>query len=128
MKIVATIARYLMGLVFVVFGLDKFFHFFPQQPLPPGVAGQFMSAFVATKYAMLVGSFEVVGGLFLLANRFVPLALAFLAPVIVNILFVNATMAPQAIPVSLVVTLCWILVYFRLRSEFAPLFKPTKQE
>jgi len=128
MKIVATIARYLMGLVFVVFGLDKFFHFFPQQPLPPGVAGQFMYAFVATKYAMLVGAFEVVGGLFLLANRFVPLALAFLAPVIVNILFVNATMAPQAIPVSLVVTLCWILVYFRLRSEFAPLFKPTKQE
>ena len=128
MKIAATIARYLMGLIFVVFGLDKFFHFFPQPPLPAGVAGQFMSLFVATKYAMLVGSFEVVGGLFLLANRFVPLALAFLAPVLVNILFVNATMTPQAIPVSLLVTLCWILVYFRVRPEFAPLFKPTKQE
>jgi uncharacterized membrane protein YphA (DoxX/SURF4 family) len=128
MKIAATIARYLMGLVFVVFGLNKFFNFIPSGPLPGGVAGQFMAAFIATKYAMLVGSFEVVGGLFLLANRFVPLALAFLAPVLVNILFVNATMAPQAIPVSIVVTLCWILVYFRVRSEFAPLFKPTKQE
>jgi hypothetical protein len=77
---------------------------------------------------MLVGTFEVIAGLFLLANRFVPLALAFLAPVIVNILFVNATLTPQAIPVSLVVTLCWILVYFRVRSVFQPLFLPTKQE
>lgn len=128
MKIAATIARYLMGLIFVVFGLDKFLHFFPQQPLPPGLAGQFMAAFIATKYAMLVGTFEVVGGLFLLANRYVPLALAFLAPVIVNILFVTAVMAPQAVGPSAVVTVCWILVYFRVRPEFAPLFKPTRQE
>ncbi|HEX3894483.1 MAG TPA: DoxX family membrane protein [Terracidiphilus sp.] len=128
MKIAATIARYLMGLIFVVFGLNKFFNFMPTGPLPGGMAGQFMTVFIATKYAMLVGTFEVIAGLFLLANRFVPLALAFLAPVIVNILFVNATLTPQAIPVSLVVTLCWILVYFRVRSVFQPLFLPTKQE
>lgn len=128
MKIAATIARYLMGLIFVVFGLNKFFNFIPAGPMPGGVAGQFMNAFIVTKYAMMVGSFEVVGGLFLLANRFVPLALAFLAPVIVNILFVNATMAPQGLPAGVVVTLCWLLVYFRVRSEFQPLFKPTKQE
>jgi len=128
MKIAATIARYLMGLIFVVFGLNKFFNFIPTGPLPGGLAGQFMTVFIATKYAMLVGSFEVVAGLFLLANRFVPLALAFLAPVIVNILFVTATMTPQAVGPTAVVTLCWILVYFRVRSEFAPLYKPTKQE
>jgi putative oxidoreductase len=128
MKIVATIARYLMGLIFVVFGLNKFFNFIPTGPLPAGVAGQFMTVFMVTKYAMMVGSFEVVGGLFLLANRFVPLALAFLAPVIVNILFVTATMTPQAVGPTVVVTICWILVYFRVRPEFAPLFKPTKQE
>ena len=128
MKIVATIARYLMGLIFVVFGLNKFFNFIPSGPMPGGMAGQFMGVFIATKYAMMVGSFEVVGGLFLLANRFVPLGLAFLAPVIVNILFVNATMTPQAIPATAIVTICWVLVYFRVRSEFAPLFKPTKQE
>lgn len=128
MKIVATIARYLMGLIFVVFGLNKFLNFMPTGPMPGGIPGQFMNIFIVTKWAMLVGTFEVVGGLFLLANRFVPLALAFLAPVIVNILFVNATMTPQALPATLVVTVCWILVYFRVRSEFAPLFKPTKQE
>lgn len=128
MKIAATIARYLMGLIFVVFGLNKFFNFIPSPPLPGGVAGQFMNAFIVTKWAMLVGAFEVVGGLFLLANRFVPLALAFLAPVIVNILFVNATMTQQGLPAGIIVTLCWLLVYFRVRSEFAPLFKPTKQE
>jgi len=128
MKIVATIARYLMGLIFVVFGLNKFFNFIPSGPMPTGLAGEFMNVFITTKYAMLVGSFEVVGGLFLLANRFVPLALAFLAPVIVNILFVNATMTPQALPVTIVVTVCWLLVYFRVRSVFQPLFLPSKQE
>ncbi len=128
MKIAATVARYLMGLTFVVFGLNKFFNFIPAGPMPAGVAGQFMNVFIVTKYAMMVGSFEVVGGLFLLANRFVPLALAFLAPVIVNILFVNITMTPQAIPVTLVVTICWIVVYFRVHSAFQPLFKPTRQE
>jgi putative oxidoreductase len=101
MKIAATIARYLMGLIFLVFGLNKFFNFIPSPPLPGGVPGEFMHAFLVTKYAMLVGTFEVVGALFLLANRFVPLALAFLAPVIVNILFVNATMAQQGLPASL---------------------------
>lgn len=128
MKIVATIARYLMGLIFLVFGLNKFFNFMPQPPLPGGIPGEFMHVFIATKYAMLVGSFEVVAGLFLLANRFVPLALAFLAPVIVNILFVNATMTPQAIPATAVVTICWLLVYFRVRTAFQPLFLPSKQE
>jgi putative oxidoreductase len=128
MKIVATIARYLMGLIFVVFGLNKFFNFMPTGPLPGGIAGQFMNVFMVTKWAMVVGAFEVVAGLFLLANRFVPLAIAFLAPVIVNILFVNATMTPQAIPATAVVTICWLLVYFRVRAAFQPLFLPSKQE
>jgi len=128
MKIVATIARYLMGLIFLVFGLNKFFNFIPSGPIPTGIPGEFMHVFITTKYAMLVGSFEVVAALFLLANRFVPLAIAFLAPVIVNILFVNATMTPQALPATIVVTICWILVYFRVRAAFQPLFLPSKQE
>ena len=124
MKIAATVARYLMGIIFVVFGLNKFLNFIPSGPLPGGAAGQWVNAMFVTKYFMLVGVFEGVGGILLLFNRYVPLALVLLAPVIVNILFVNAVMVPMGLPSGLLVTICWALVYMRHRSAFAPLFKP----
>ena len=92
MKIVTLIARILLGLVFLVFGLDKFYPFIPQGPMPAGVAGQFMGALFSTHYIMFVGVFETVGGLLMLINRYVPLALCLLAPVIVNILLVGLLM------------------------------------
>jgi putative oxidoreductase len=123
MKIVSTVARYLMGLVFLVFGLNKFFNFIPTGTLPPGVAGEFTRIMIATKYMMLVGVFEGVSGILLLFNRFVPLALAFLAPVIVNILWVNFTMLPSAAASGLFVAICWVLVYWKHRTAFAPLYQ-----
>lgn len=127
MKIVAMIARYLLGLVLVVFGLNKFFNFIPGA-LPPGVAGQFMTALVSTKYIMAVGLFEITGGALLLVNRFVPLGLALLAPVIVNILLVGILMVPQGLAPGIVVALFWILVFVRVRSAFAALFEPRAQD
>ena len=50
MKIVTIIARYLLGLVFLVFGLNKFFNFIPSGPMPPGAAGQFMGALFSTPH------------------------------------------------------------------------------
>jgi uncharacterized membrane protein YphA (DoxX/SURF4 family) len=123
MKIAAMIARYLLGLIFLVFGLNKFLNFIPTPPLSPGAVGQFMGALISTKYIMLVGLFEGVGGILLLFNRYVPLALALLAPVIVNILAVNVLMAPQGLPSGIAVTILWILVYIRVRSAFQPLYQ-----
>lgn len=127
MKIVATIARYLMGLVFLVFGLNKFFNFIPSGPLPSGVAGEFIGAMVASKYIMIVGLFEVAGGLLLLINRYVPLALALLAPVIVNILIVNILLDRRGLPSGIVVTILWLLVYLRVKAAFSGLFEPLPQ-
>ncbi|MFZ0395819.1 MAG: DoxX family membrane protein [Terracidiphilus sp.] len=123
MKIVATIARILLGLVFLVFGLNKFYPFIPQGSLPPGVAAQFMGALVASRYIMAVGAFEVAGGILLLINRFVPLALCLLAPVIVNILLTGTLLTHMALPSGIVVAILWILVYSRHRSAFAPIFQ-----
>lgn len=123
MKIVAMIARYLLGLMFLVFGVMKLYPFFPSPPLPPGVAGQFMGALMSTKYIVVVGLFEAVGGALLLFNRYVPLALYLLAPVIVNILLVGFLMEPQAIGSGIVVTVLWVLVFLRVRQAFAGLFQ-----
>ncbi|HUN86686.1 MAG TPA: DoxX family membrane protein [Terracidiphilus sp.] len=128
MKIAATVARYLLGLIFLVFGADKFYPFIHSGPLPAGAAGQFMGLLMSTKYMLFVGSFEVSGGLLLLINRFVPLALCLLAPVIVNILLVGILMTRLALPPGIVLAVLWILVFFRLRSAFQPLFQARVQE
>jgi putative oxidoreductase len=123
MKIAALIARILLGLVFVVFGLNKLYPFMPQQPLPPGTAGQFMSAMFTSHYLTAVGAFEVAGGFLLLINRYVPLGLCLLAPVIVNILLTGVLLTHMALGSGIVVAILWIVVYWRHRAAFAGLFQ-----
>jgi len=128
MKTVATIARYLLGLMFTVFGLNMFLHFIPMGPMPTGQAGDFMVVFTSSHYFYFVGAVMVISGLLLLAGRFVPLALVLLGPVLVNILIFHITMAPKGIGTGLVATLLWFLVFFRYRVAFAPLFKARVQD
>ncbi len=123
MKIVTIIARILLGLVFLVFGFNKFFSFIPSGPMPPGAAGQFTGALFSTHYIMAVGVFEIVGGVLMLLNRYVPLALCLLAPVIVNILLVGALMMHAALPSGILVTILWTLVYLRVRPAFSGLYQ-----
>jgi len=122
MKTASTIARYLSGVIFLVFGVNGFLHFIPLPP-PSGVAGQFMGALFVSHYLTLIFALQVIGGVLLLANRYVPLALAILAPVIVNILSFHALMAPSGLPLALFVTVLWALVFVHVRSAFAPLFQ-----
>ncbi len=121
MRIATLIARILLGLVFLVFGLNGFLNFIPMPP-PTGLAGQYVGALVASHYMVLVFVVEVIGGLLLLANRYVPLALTLLAPVLVNILLFHLTMAPAGLPMALIVTVLWLLVFSGVRGAFAGLF------
>src|SRR5260221_9850510 len=75
MKIVLLIARLLLGLIFVVLGLNGFLNFLSMGPMPTGLAGQFIGALVLSHYYWVVAVLQIAGGLLLLANRFVPLAL-----------------------------------------------------
>ena len=121
MKTASTVARYLSGVIFLVFGLNGFLHFIPLPP-PSDVAGQFMGALFVSHYLTLIFALQVIGGVLLLANRHVPLALAILAPVIVNILSFHALMAPSGLPLALFVTVLWALVFVHVRTAFAALF------
>ena len=89
-----TAARLLLGLSFFVFGLNGFLNFIPQPP-PPPAAGAFAGALFATGYMFpLIKGTEVLASLLLLSNRFVPLALALLAPVLVNIVLFHTFLEP----------------------------------
>ena len=81
MKIITHISRFLLGLIFLVFGLNGFLHFIPMPP-PSGVAGQFLGAIFVSKYLLVVSGLQVISGALLLINRYVPLALTILGPII----------------------------------------------
>lgn len=120
MKIASLIARPLLGLIFAVFGLNGFLHFIPL-PAPTGLAGQYMGALFVSHYLSVVFAFQLLGGGLLLANRFVPLALAVLGPVLVNILLFHACMAPQGLPLAILVTALFAVVFASVRTTFAGL-------
>lgn len=121
MKTTLLIARNLLGLIFLVFGLNGFFHFIPMPP-PSGLAGQYLGALFVSHYLVPVFLLQVAGGALLLANRFVPLALVLLGPVVVNILLFHVLMAPEGLPMALVVTALWGTVLFGVRHAFAGLW------
>jgi membrane glycosyltransferase len=118
MKIASLIARYLLGLVFVVFGLNGFLQFIPQGPMPTGVPGQFLGALMVSHYMVPVFAFQLIGGILLLINRYVPLGLTILAPVIVNILMVHILLVPSGLPLAFIVLILWILVFISVRPAF----------
>jgi putative oxidoreductase len=122
MKIAALIARYLLGLVFFVFGLNGFLHFIPQPPLPPGTAGQFAGALLASHYFLVVSALQLAGGVLLLVNRYVPLALVLLGPVVVNILCFHLLMDRHGLPPGIVVAILWGILFFRHRQHFSGIF------
>ncbi len=121
MKIASLIARVLLGLIFLVFGLNGFLHFIPMPP-PRGAAAQFMGALFASSYWRIIFGVQVLGGLLLLVNRFVPLALAMLGAVIFNIVFFHIFMAPSGLPLAIIVVLLWSIVAVRNKQHLAGLF------
>ncbi len=122
MKIVILIARLLLGLIFVVFGLNGFLNFLSMGPMPTGLAGQFVGALLLSHYYWVVAVLQIAGGLLLLANRFVPLALVLLGPVIVNIICYHVFLNPVGWPLALVVTILWFIVFCVMRQYFSGIF------
>jgi putative oxidoreductase len=126
MKLASVVARYLAGVIFLVFGLNGFLNFIPLPP-PEGLAGQFMGALYTSHYLWVIFAFQLIAGLLLLVNRYVPLAVAILAPVIVNILVFHALMAPSGLPLALFVAVLWAVVFVDVRPVFSGLFQPHSQ-
>jgi hypothetical protein len=122
MRIASLVARYLAGVIFLVMGLNGFLNFIPLPP-PGGVAGQFMGALYVSHYVWVIFAFQVIAGLLLLVNRYVPLAVAMLAPVIVNILTFHIFMAPSGLPLAFLVAILWTAIFMEARPAFSGLFQ-----
>lgn len=121
MKIAVLIARILLGLIFVFFGLNGFLNFL-HGPLPTGMAGQFLNALLASHYVLVVSALQILGGVLLLAGRYVPLGLTLLGPVIFNVLLYHIFLQRMGFQVAIVVLVLWFIVFAGVRQAFAGIF------
>jgi hypothetical protein len=117
MKVVAIIARILLGLMFVVFGLNPFLKFLPMPPLE-GVWGQFLGALVVSHYVWLVGRGAGDQRVLFLIGRYVPLAIALSGPVVLNIIAYHVTMQQSGSQLAVLATICWAILFWRYRASF----------
>ena len=124
MKIIVLVARLLLGLIFAFFGANLMFQFLPNPPLPPGPLKEFTTVLAATHYTVMVGFFQFLGGVLLLVNRYVAVALTILAAIIVNILTTHIlVMHGSGLPIPIVVVFLWLVVFWSVRPAFASLFQ-----
>jgi len=122
-----TAVRLALGAIFTVFGLNGFLHFIPA-PAPSGLAAVFVGGLGASGYFFpLLKATEVIAGLLLLSNRFVPLALTVLAPIVVNIVAFHAFLAP-GIALPLVIVALGLYLAYTERAAFAPLLQARSSE
>lgn len=118
MKVASTIARYLLGLIFTVFGLNGFLNFIHQPPPANPLAIQFFIAISSSHFAAFFFAVQLIGGLLLLSGYFVPLALTLLAAELYNILAFHLTFAPASILPALIASVLWVLVFLQYRENF----------
>ena len=122
MRIVSLIARLLLGLTFVVFGLNGFLNFLSMGPMPTGLAGQFIGALFLSHYYWVVAALQILSGVLLLVNRFVPFALVVLGPIIVNILLYHLFLNIGGVGLAIVVAILWFIVFYAHRQYFSGIF------
>jgi putative oxidoreductase len=123
-----TAARLLLGAIFAVFGLNGFLHFLPVPP-PEGLAATFLGGLGASGYMFpLIKGSELLAGIALLSNRFVPLALTVLAPIVLNIVAFHALLAPAGMAFPLIATALGIYLAYTERAVFAPVLRARSVE
>jgi hypothetical protein len=117
------VVRTLLGLIFVIFGANGFFHFLPMPPMKPEV-GALMGAYMQTGYMFpFVFGTQLLVGLMLLTNMWAALALVILAPLVAHILLFHIFLDPSGLPVPIVVLVAGIYLAYTWRATYAPLFK-----
>ena len=122
MRIASTISRYLLGVIFLTFGLNGFLHFIPMPP-PAGIAAQYFGALFVSRLYVMIFALQVVPAVLLLVNRYVPLALTILAAIIFNILSFHIFMAPAGLSLAIFVAVLWLVAFINVRQAFSGLFQ-----
>jgi len=122
-RIVTALVRVLLGLMFLVFGLNGFLNFMPPPKDMPQEVMSVLGALLQAGYMTVVSGAEVLIAVMLLTNRFVPLALALLAPIVVGIITFHVAMAPATIVPGIVVLVMELYLAWAYRGAFRPMLR-----
>jgi uncharacterized membrane protein YphA (DoxX/SURF4 family) len=117
-RFLPAIVRILLGLMFLVFGLNGFLNFMPAPKDIPQDMMAVMGALMKAGYMTVVSGAEVIVAVLLLSNRFVPLALAMLAPIVVGIITFHIFMAPATIAPGIVVLVMELYLAWAYRGAY----------
>lgn len=121
MKFLALLCQLLLGLLFLVFGLDYFLHFIPadlKPPAPTGQAAQFLKILVDSGYMNVVMGLEIAGGLALLTIRWTNLGVLILGPILVNILLFHGLLAKGGYEIPGLTAVLMVIVLARHWKEW----------
>mgnify|MGYP004701860783 CR=1 FL=1 len=123
-KNVFMVLRILLGLVFLIFGANKFFPFLPMPEMADGPGKDFLIALTKTGYMIyFIGAVEVIGGLRLVLNKCVPAGLLLLAPIVVNILLFHLCLDLAGIYMALVITIIYAALIYDNWVSIKPCLK-----
>jgi hypothetical protein len=122
LKIAAAISRYILGILFTLFGLNGFLNFLPAGKMP-ALAMQYVTVLAASHYTIPIFAVQLVCGILFLINRYIPLALTLVGPVLVNILIFHILMLPIGIGPGLLCTICWFILFAKHYQVFAGIFQ-----
>lgn len=123
MKKVNIALRVLFGALFTWGALAFFLNLMPQPELT-GDMGTFMAGLAASKYFFpLLKGTELICGLALLTGLFVPLAIVVLFPITVNIVCVHLFLAPEGMPMALIILLVHLYLAYSYKESYKNLFQ-----
>jgi putative oxidoreductase len=123
MKITVIITRTLLGLIFLVFGLNFFLHFIAMASPPPGKAGAFEGGLFGSGYFFpFMKVIEIVSGLFLIINRYTAFFLLLLFPVTVNIFLFHAFLEPSGLPLGCLMLALHLFLGFAYGKYYTQVF------
>ncbi len=120
MQVATIVCRTLLGLIFVVFGLNYWFRVIPVPP-PEGAAAAFLGAMKASGYLSVVKVLEVAGGLLVWTGRWTALGLVILTPIVVNIVCYDILLAGGLNPIVIAAAAFNLFLLYSERGKFLPL-------
>lgn len=96
MRMATIIFRILLGLIYLVFGLDYFLHFIPYQPMHTGAAADLKAGLIGTGYIYpMMKTIQIVGGISLIIDRYAPFSAVVLFPISLNVLLFHTILVPS---------------------------------
>ncbi|PWK78732.1 DoxX-like protein [Mucilaginibacter oryzae] len=123
MKTTVLISRVLLGVIYLIFGLDYFFKFIPYQPLHPGKTGAFVAGLKGVGYFYpMIKSIQIAGGLSLMFNRYAPFAAVVLFPISLNVLLFHTILVPSGWLMGVTLMVPNVLLGFGYRKYYKPMF------